>query len=220
MKQNQFTEQNIWEYCLEYTKPNSHILQALKVETEASVYGAQMLSETIVTKLLQFFIKVQKPKVCVDLGTFTGLSALAMAEAASDDTLIFTIDRVNQSGYELAYKYIKQSSVGYKIKMLIQEDIYAMADLPNSIDFIFIDADKKQTQAYFDFLLPKLSLKGMIIVDDVLWRGQVLYPQDKRAKALDDFNQYICSHPEVDNLILPIRHGLHLITRKYDKWNT
>ena len=214
MKQNQFTEQKIWQYCLDHTKPNSHALQDLKADTESLIHGAQMLSETIVTKLLQFFIKMQNPKMCVDLGTFSGLSALAIAEATADDALIYTIDRAHQSGHELACKYIGESSVGYKIKMLIQEGIDAISELPDDIDFAFIDADKMQTQAYFDLLLPKLSAKGMIIVDDVLWRGEVLDPIDKRAKALDDFNQYICSHPQVDNLILPIRHGLHLITKK------
>ncbi|WP_440993972.1 O-methyltransferase [Cysteiniphilum litorale] len=214
MKQNQFTEQTIWQYCLDHTKPNSPLLQALKADTESSVHGAQMLSETIVTKLLQFFIKMQNPKICVDLGTFSGLSALAMAEATADNALIYTIDRTHQSGHELACKYIEESSVGYKVKMLIQEGIDAISKLPDDIDFAFIDADKMQTQCYFDLLLPKLSAKGMIIVDDVLWRGEVLDPVDKRAKALDDFNQYICSHPQVDNLILPIRHGLHLIIKK------
>ena len=214
MKQNEFTNPDIWQYCLSYTKPNSDLLQGLKQETCDQVYGSHMLSETIVTKLLQFFIKLQKPKCCVDLGTYTGLSAIAMAEASAQDTIIYTIDRPAQCGHELANKYIKQSPVGYKIKMIMQEALDAITQLPHKIDFIFIDADKRQTKAYFDLLLPKLSSNGLMIVDDVLWRGEVLKPEDNRAKALDEFNQYICSHPEVDNLILPIRHGLHLISRK------
>ncbi len=214
MKQNEFTDPGIWNYCLDHSKPNSDLLQALKRETKECVHGAQMLSETMVTKLLQFFIKVQQPKICVDLGTYSGLSAIAMAEAAPQDAKIFTIDKEHQAGHMLAREYISQSSVGYKITMLVKEGITAINDLPQALDFVFIDADKKQTKAYFELLLPKLSLNGIIIVDDVLWRGEVLNPKDARAQALDEFNQYICSHSEVDNLILPIRHGLHLITKK------
>jgi caffeoyl-CoA O-methyltransferase len=214
MKQNQFTDPDIWQYCMDYTKANSDLLQALKYETEAHVYGAHMLSETMVTKLLQFFIKMQQPKVCVDLGTYTGFSALAMAEAAPENCIVFTIDKEQQAGHMLASKYINQSRFGHKIIMIVKDGVDAIDDLPDALDFVFIDADKKQTRVYFDLLLPKLSASGMIIIDDVLWRGEVLDPIDKRAHSLNEFNQYICSHSEVDNLILPIRHGLHLITRK------
>ena len=85
--------------------------------------------------------------------------------------------------------------------------------MPNHIDFVFIDADKKNTRLYFDLLLPKLNPHALIIVDDVLWRGEVVLSDsvDKRAQALNDFNQYIFNHPACDNMILPVRHGLNVI---------
>ena len=212
--QNQFTEPDIWAYCLEHTTESSKELQALTQETKASVYGAQMLSETMVTKLLQFFVRMQNPSICVDIGTYTGLSALAMAEVSREDAKIYTIDKKNQAGHDVAQRYIDQSQYTDKIKLCLGDANDIIPTLPQNIDFVFIDADKKQTQNYFDLLGPKLSDKAMLIVDDVLWRGEVLSPQDKRAKALDEFNRCICHHPDFDNVVLPIRHGLHLICKK------
>ncbi len=214
MQQNELTDPKIWQYALDHTKDSSPRLIALKEETYASVSGAQMLSETLVVKVLQFFIRLQKPKRCVDVGTYTGLSALAMAEVTDSDTVIYTLDKKNQAGHKLAKKHIEKNGFEDKVKFLIGEAKESISLLPDDLDFIFIDADKKQTKVYFDLLLPKLQTGGLIIVDDVLWRKEVLNPEDKRAKALDEFNKYIASHPEVDNMLLPIRHGLNIIYKK------
>lgn len=214
MGNDQFICSEIWQYCLKNTKSHSNLLKSLEYETQKYVNGSQMLSGKIVTKFLQFFIKVQQPKICVDLGTYTGFSAIAMAIAAPNNALIFTIDKVNHTGNELAKKYINSSAtLRNKITMISKDAIHAINNLPDRIDFIFIDADKKRTKIYFELLLPKLTSKGIVIVDDVLWRSQVLNPVDKRAKALDEFNQYIHNHPELDNFVLPIRHGLNVITK-------
>lgn len=209
MQQNQFTENDIWQYCLEHTSTVSDILTELAKRTTAEVHGAQMLSESIVVNLLQLLSFTNQAKICVDVGTFTGMSAIAMAETMPKAT-VYTIDRVNQAGQKLANEYISKYA---NIKSLIGDAMEVLPTLPDKIDIAFIDADKKQTRQYFDILLPKLADNGIIIVDDILWRGEVLNPQDKRAKALDEFNKYIKNKKDVRSLVLPIRHGLNIIRK-------
>ncbi|ASG68257.1 O-methyltransferase [Francisella halioticida] len=209
MKQNQFTQDDIWQYCLDHTSDLSINLEQLNTQTREQVYGAQMLSEKIVAKLLQFFVFTSKAKICVDVGTFTGMSAIAMAEV-SPGIKIYTIDRPNQSGERLAKELIvKYPNINY----LEGDAINILPELPNNIDIAFIDADKKQTQKYFDILINKMSNNGIIIVDDILWRGEVLDPQDKRAKALDEFNKYVNQREDLETLVLPIRHGINIIRK-------
>jgi predicted O-methyltransferase YrrM len=211
---NKLVDHDIWNYSLENTKKESDTLLELKEETYKSVHGSQMLSETLVVKVLQFFIRLQKPKICIDLGTYTGFSALAMAEVLEEDSMVYTLDKKGQSGHETAKKHIEKSIHQKKVKFLIGDAKNTIQQLPDQIDFAFIDADKKQTVFYFDFLLARLVQGGIIIVDDVLWYREVLNPQDERAKSLHKFNQYIARHPSVDNVILPIRHGLNIIYKK------
>lgn len=211
MQQNQFTDSDIWQYCVDHTQTLSPKLQELIKDTQASVHGSQMLSEKIVTKILQLLVFTTNAKVCVDVGTYTGLSALAMAEVTCDDAVIYTIDKKNQAGNELAQSYFQDEP---KIKYIIGDAIDVIPNLPNNIDIAFIDADKVQTKSYFDILINKLSDRGIIIVDDILWRGEVLNPNDKRAKALDEFNKYIVSRGDLDNIVLPIRHGINLIRKR------
>lgn len=209
MKQNQFTQEAIWQYSLEHTSNLSEDLSNISMLTKDNVHGAQMLSEKIVTKLLQFLVFTTQAKLCVDVGTFTAMSAVSMAEVAPQ-AKIYTIDRVNQAGENIAKKYLAKYD---NIEYLIGDAIDVLPALPDDIDIAFIDADKKQTQAYFDILVDKLSDHGVIVVDDILWRGEVLDPKDKRAKALDDFNKYVFQRNDLEALVLPIRHGVNLIRK-------
>lgn len=210
MRQNQFTQDDIWQYCLEHTSDLSDNLKQLSEYTHENIHGAQMLSEKMVTKLLQFFVFATRAKVCVDVGTFTAMSAIAIAEV-SPDIKVYTIDRPNQSGEQLAKQFIAKYS---NIEYCQGSAIDILPTLPNQIDIAFIDADKKQTQEYFDILVTKLADTGVIIVDDILWRGEVLDPQDKRAKALDNFNKYVNQRDDLETLVLPIRHGINIIRKR------
>ena len=214
MRQNQFTQDDIWQYCLEHTSDLSDNLKQLSDYTRENIHGAQMLSEKIVTKLLQFFVFATRAKVCVDVGTFTAMSAIAMAEA-SPDTKVYTIDRPNQAGEQLAKEFITKYP---NIEYCQGNAIDILPTLPNQIDIAFIDADKKQTQEYFDILVAKLADTGVIIVDDILWRGEVLDLQDKRAKALDNFNKYVNQRDDLETLVLPIRHGINIIRKRTYKY--
>ena len=210
-KNNYFTDDQIWQYCLMNTTNISHLLIDIEQEEKSFNHNINMVSGKMVAKIMQFFLRLQQPKLCIDIGTYLGFSACAIAEVTSSETQIHTIDRKNQKACKIAKKYIDDH---YHNKIIFHENKadFVIPHLPNHIDFVFIDADKKNTKNYFNLLLPKLSNNALIIVDDVLWRGQVIYKNDDgRSKALDDFNQYIFNHPECDNIILPIRHGLNII---------
>ncbi len=210
MIQNQFTDENIWQYCLDHTSKLSDSLQDLSDRTVGNIHGSQMISEKIITTLLQFFTFSQQAKICVDVGTYTGMSAVAMAEAMPS-AKVYTIDRAHQGGKLIAEDILPR----YPNIIYVNGDAKdIIPTLPDNIDIAFIDADKNLTQTYFDLVFDKLSDKGVIIVDDILWKGEVLNPQDRRAKVLDDFNKYVNSRDDVDNLILPIRHGVNIIKKR------
>ena len=209
MYQNQFTENNIWQYCLDHTTDLPENLNKIVCETQEYIHGSQMISDKIVTSLLQFFIFSTQAKICVDVGTYTGHSAVAMAEIAPT-AKIYTMDRFKQVGWEVAREYIKKYP---NIEYVEGDAIDMLGDLPDNIDIAFIDADKRQTKLYFDILIDKMANTGIIIVDDVLWRGEVIDPQNHRAKVLDDFNKYINLRKDVSNLVLPIRHGVNIIRK-------
>jgi predicted O-methyltransferase YrrM len=211
MIQNQFTDEKIWNYCIETSTEISSDLENITKETVDTLHGAHMLSEKMVTKFLQFFAYGLDAKICVDVGTYSGMSAVAMAEIVSEDAVIYTIDRKPQVGAPIAKKYLAK----YKnVEIIIDEALNALPKLPNNIDLAFIDADKKSIREYFDILIDKMSHKGIIIVDDVLWRGNVVNPEDKLSKIFDDFNRYIYSRDDLDNIVLPLRHGINVIRKK------
>jgi len=211
MQQNQFTDEKIWNYCIETSTGISTDLENLANETIENLHGAHMLSEKMVVKILQFFAFTLDAKICVDVGTYSGMSAVAMAEIVSKDAIIYTIDRKPQIGAELAKKYCSKYP---NIKIIVEDALDALPKLPNNIDLVFIDADKKNIKQYFDILVDKMSHKGLIIVDDVLWRGNVVNPEDNLAKIFDGFNRYIESRDDLDNIVLPLRHGINVIRKK------
>ena len=209
MYQNQFTDKDVWQYCLNHTTDLSDNLNDIVNETQQNIHGSQMISDKMVTSLLQFFVFSTQAKICVDVGTYTGHSAVAMAEAAPA-AKVYTIDRPKQVGEVVSREFIKKYP---NIEYVEGDAIDVLWDLPDNIDIAFIDADKKQTRLYFDILIDKIADTGIIIVDDVLWRGEVVNPQNKRAQVLDDFNKYINSRMDISNLILPIRHGVNIIRK-------
>ena len=205
---------NIHDYCAKYTSNLSKILSDIFEETRDNVHGAHMLSGKLVSKFLQLLIRFQNPSLCVDVGSYTGFSALTMAESTDSSSIIYTIDRFGQVGHKILKKYIDNSIYKNKIKLLQGDGIEIIGKLPNGIDFIFVDANKRETKTYFDTLCNKMSNNGLVVVDDVLWYGQVLSPKNNRARAMHNFNEYIKNKEGWENVIFPIRHGLNVIYKK------
>ena len=208
------TNPNIEQYCKTHTKPESPVLQELREYTKAHVSGAQMLSGVLVGRLLQFFILQMKPKLTLDLGTFTGYSALSVAEVLPENGRVITCDK-SKEHLQIAQAFFAKSPAGGKIQIFEGEVAACISSLSTTsshlLDFVFIDADKMRLLEYIDLLYPLLNQGGMIIVDNVLWGAEVLNPEEKRAKAIDALNQSLAKDPRFMNVLLPIRDGLHIM---------
>lgn len=172
-----------------------------------------MLSGHLQGRVLSLISKLIAPSLIVEIGTFTGYSTLCLAEGLSSEGKIHTID-VNEELSDIQDKYFSKSSQSHQIVRHFGEALTIIPTLPNDIDLVFIDADKKNYPHYFDMILPKMKKGGVIISDNVLWSGKVLEEGkiDKKTQIIKDYNQKINQDPRVESVLLPIRDGL-TITR-------
>ncbi|MDF2940326.1 MAG: Caffeoyl-CoA O-methyltransferase [Gammaproteobacteria bacterium] len=205
---------NLEDYAIAYTKPESALLSEIAKDVQNKP-GSQMLSGPLVSQFLKMLIKMTAAYRVLDIGTFTGYSAVSMAEALPENGLVISIES-SQPTLEAAKSYFAQSLHAQKIRPILGEALEVLPQLSETFDLIFIDADKSKVIEYYELALSRLKSGGIIVIDDVLWRGEVLEvaPADKRAVAMQKLNQHILEDNRVENLILPIRHGLNLVLKK------
>ena len=207
---------NIEDYIQEHSSPVSDILYQLERETQLKVLRPRMLSGAIQGKLLELLIRMSGAKNVLEIGTYTGYSAICMATALAQDGHIHTID-INPELESLANKYFKLSNTESKITFHIGDAIEIIPQLKIDFDFIFIDADKTNYLNYFNLLIDRLPSGAWIIADNVLWSGKVLSDasaNDVETAALKIFNDAIQKDTRVENLILSVRDGLMIIRKK------
>lgn len=210
-----FLPEDIERYASDFSSPESEVLLRLGRETQAKVLKARMLSGHMQGRLLAFISRMIKPKRILEIGTYTGYSALCLAEGLSADGLLHTIDR-NAELEEFAAKYIREAGYENVIKQHIGEALDVLPLLDESFDLIFIDADKENYVRYFEMMYPKLRKGGVVIADNALWSGKVLLPDeemDEETRGIALFNEYIRKHRGVHQLLLPFRDGLMLIEK-------
>ena len=175
-----------------------------------------MISGHLQGRFLSFVSRMVKPENILEIGTYTGYSALCLAEGLRKKGRLITIDR-DKSLKEKVSKFFNKSIFKNQIDQKLGNAIDIIPKLKFNFDLIFIDADKKNYKNYFDSVLPKLNKGGVIIVDNVLWSGKVTqikkFNDDKIAKYMDEFNRYINGFEGIFKLILPIRDGLTLIIK-------
>ncbi len=196
-------------YAHDRTKPESDILQALAKKTYAERPDAGMLCGRLEGRILQFLCTLTQAKRCIEIGMFTGYSGLSVAEALPDDGELICCD-INPETAAFAQSFYDQSPHGKKITVKLAPALETIATLSGPFDLAFIDADKINYQAYYDATLPLMRSGGIIAVDNTLWHGAVLNPQDEDSKCIDDLNRFIENDARVDNVLLPVRDGLHL----------
>jgi len=208
-----FLPTEIEKYALKYTAKESDLLAKLNRETWAKVMTPRMLSGHLQGRVLSMFSKMIGPKNILEIGTYTGYSALCMAEGLSNEGKLHTIDNDEEIN-QLAKKYFDKSD--YK-ENIIQYTGNAMEIIPflkDEFQLVFIDADKENYSNYFDLVFDKLSVGGYIIADNVLWSGKVVETvQDEETKALVGYSKKIQQDERVENILMPIRDGL-MICRK------
>jgi predicted O-methyltransferase YrrM len=208
-----FLSTELSQYVENHTQEESDLLKRLNRETHATILKPRMLSGHFQGRLLSFWSKIIQPKLILEIGTFTGYSALCLAEGLVDNGKLYTIE-VNDELQSLATKYFKESDYSTKIEMLIGDASEIIPTIPNEIDLVFIDADKKKYSKYYDLVFEKVRKGGIIIADNVLWSGKVANDKiDKDTQTLIDFNTMVNNDRRVENIILPVRDGL-MIARK------
>lgn len=197
-------------YISNHTEKEPELLQELNKETWQKVLNPRMLSGAYQGRVLSLLSKLIRPKTILEIGTYTGYSALCLAEGLIKDGKLFTIDK-NEELEDFAKKYFQKSAYKNKIHQIIGNAVEVIPTLKNTFDLVFIDADKTNYATYFDLVINKMNSGGIIISDNVLWSGKVveeLNPKDKDTKAIITYNKKLAEDARVETVMLPLRDGL------------
>jgi caffeoyl-CoA O-methyltransferase len=212
----EFLPSNIEQYAIEHSKSEDPVLAALNRETWAKVLRPRMLSGHLQGKILENFSYMIRPKRILEIGTYTGYSAICMAKGLAEGGKMITID-INDEISHIASKFIEEAGLIDQIDFRIGDALKIIPDLTETWDLVFIDADKENYSAYYDLIVDRMRPGGFIIADNVLWSGKVLdsYESlDNETKSLFDFNNKITNDDRVDNVLMPVRDGLMIIRKK------
>ena len=202
------------QYAEKYSSPEDDLLREVAEYTYAHHPKAHMLSGHLQGKFLEMVSCMIQPKRVLEIGTFTGYSALCLAKGLAEEGILHTIElRKEDAGRAKAY--FDRSKLGQKIILHIGQALDIIDELDETWDLVFIDADKGGYIDYFNRVLPKLRQNGFIFVDNVLFHGQVLSEpvKGKNAKAIQAFNDYVQQRTDVEKVLLPLRDGILLIRK-------
>lgn len=198
------------EYSEAHSSPEPELLARLNRETQLKVLHSNMISGHLQGRILSLLSKLLRPKNILEIGTFTGYATLCLAEGLAADGHIDTLDN-NEELMDFQRKYFEESGLGGQIEQHLGHAPDIIPNLDRKYDLVFIDADKQNYGLYFDLVISKMNPGGLILSDNVLWKGKILEeakPNDLKTKALQDYNLKINSDPRVETVLLPIRDGL------------
>lgn len=209
-----FLPKELQEYVENHTAAESKLLHEINRETHLDVLKPRMLSGHLQGRVLSAFSHMIRPKNILEIGTYTGYSAICMAEGLQKGGKLVTID-VNEELEPRVRDYFSKSGFDDQIEFIIGKAQEIIPSLSYTWDMVFIDADKENYALYFDQVLPNVRQGGFIFADNVLWSGKVSDPekQDKATQSIRAFNEMVHEHPAVENVLLPVRDGL-MILRK------
>ena len=205
-----FLPEEINTYVENHSQPEPVLLQKLSRETWQKVLAPRMLSGHLQGRVLSMLSKLINPKYILEIGTYTGYSALCLAEGMQKEGELHTID-INEELHDFQRKYFDASGFGEQIIQHTGNALDIIPKLPQTFDLVFIDADKSNYPKYLDIILPKLKSGSVILSDNVLWSGKVIQPlkeDDKDTEALLEYNKLLNEHPKLETVLLPIRDGL------------
>ena len=205
-----FLPENIDNYEVAHSQEEPKILQELTKETWQKVLNPRMISGAYQGRILSMISKLIQPKNVLEIGTFTGYSALSIAEGLPKDGTLFTIDR-NEELAELQQKYFNKSRYTNQLKSYVGNAIEIIPTLHQKFDLVFIDADKSNYTNYFHLIIDKMNSGGIILSDNVLWYGKVAEKADEKDEdtiALQAYNTLLNTDDRLETVMLPIRDGL------------
>ncbi|WP_036603346.1 O-methyltransferase [Olivibacter sitiensis] len=202
------------DYLNEHCDAESSLLRRIDRETHLMETMPHMLSGHHQGRVLAFLSKLIQPKNILEIGTFTGYATLCLAEGLAPNGTLHSID-INEERYDRVSSYIKEAGLKDRIQLHIGDAQHIIPELTEWFDLVFIDADKKNNQHYYELVLNKIPSGGVILIDNVLWKGKVLEEApDKQTKQVLQLNEYITKDERVEKVILPIRDGIWMIRKK------
>lgn len=208
-----FISNQLFSYCESFTKPESELLKELNRQTHIKAGQPRMLSGHLQGRFLSLLSKLCKPNYILEIGTYTGYSALCLAEGLAENGKLITIDP-NEETNLFARSFIERSADNNKIELIKGNAQEILPTLTHKWDLVFIDADKRNYQLYFDLIIDHVNSGGLIIADNVLWSGKILQEEkDKDTLAIHQFNKKVSTDPRVESTLLPVRDGLMLLRK-------
>jgi predicted O-methyltransferase YrrM len=213
----EFLAEALQAYCELHSTEEPEVLKKLNRATHAQVLQPRMLSGHLQGRFLAMISALVRPKYILEIGTYTGYSALCLAEGLAEEGKLITID-VNPELEDMVHHFVKEAGFENKIQMIIGDAYQVIRTLPQTFDLVFIDADKASYSKYFDLIIDKLARGGLILADNVLWSGKIIdeksLAKDKDTQLLDAFNKKVQADPRVDCILLPLRDGMMLMRKK------
>jgi caffeoyl-CoA O-methyltransferase len=215
----EFIDQKIQAYAEAHTDAEPAYLSELNRYTHTSVMKPRMLSGHLQGRFLSMCSRMIQPQYILDIGTYTGYSALCLAEGLKSDGVVYTIDN-NEEVTEVAKRYIELSPYRHQVSLEIEDALSAIKRLNNIVphwDLIWMDAEKSEYMAYYSLCIDKLRPGGIMMADNVLWSGKVLdekaREKDLDTKKLDEFNKMVLSDKRVFNVLMPVRDGIMMLQK-------
>jgi len=205
----------IEEYIEHLVDEEPLLLKEMTREANVKLLRPRMMSGHLQGRLLKMFVRMCQPKYILEVGTYTGYSALSMAEALHLEGKIYTIDPDDEME-NFARKYINRSPDASKINYIVGDALKEVPKLGVVFDMMFIDGDKREYQLYYESFLPYLRRGGFMLFDNTLWSGKVLNPElscDRQTKSIDEFNHYLAKDHHIEKVIIPLRDGMTIVCK-------
>ncbi|HAN19597.1 MAG: methyltransferase [Bacteroidetes bacterium GWC2_33_15] len=206
---------NIEEYILNHSDAEDPVLAELNRETNLKILRPRMLSGHLQGKILEMISKMIRPEKILEIGTYTGYSAICMAKGLKENGILHTIE-INDELEEIISRYVEKSGLRDKIMIHFGNALEIIPSLNEMFDLAFIDGDKREYMDYYNLVLGYIKPGGFILADNVLWSGKVVEmesPDDEYTKGIFDFNDFLKNDTRVEKVILPLRDGLTLIRK-------
>ncbi len=209
-------QKHIDKYILDHIEPEDAILKELDRETNLNVVGARMISGHLQGQVLTMLSKMIRPQFILEIGTFTGYSAICLAKGLQENGKLITIE-IDDELESIAKRYFEKAGIQHKTEQRIGAALEIIPTLTQTFDLVFIDAHKPEYPAYYSAVFEKVRNGGFIIADNTLWSGKVLEKpaeDDLQTRGIIEFNSMIKNDERVEKVILPLRDGMTIIRKK------
>lgn len=206
------TPDKIQEYATAVTMKEPDLAAEIAHATRSELQYSEMLTGEIEGRLLNMLASVSGARRILEVGLFTGYSAYMMASALPDNGTLISLE-MNERYRDIAERYLSRSEHWSKIEIKMGNALQTIPQIEGSFDMMFLDADKEHYPDYYDLLVPRLNTGGLLVVDNALWYGEVLQPDDRKALAIDRLNRTIRDDGRVENVLLTVRDGIHLVRK-------